>query len=247
MKIINPITYDVIKPIRFEADILNDNGEYIGIRISNTCKLYDDEGNELPVRYDPNGRPLANLTLNEKDGNRTYPLTRIALISFANEHHPYSYYSNLQVDHINPSIPLNNDLNNLEWVSREENMRRAGETGVMIKKYKKDLVHKICQMIVDGYSRLEIREKLNVNGQLIDDIKSGRSHKSVSSLYINKGFKYKTFNRDENEALVRQVCEMLQEGYRNIDISKSLDVSYCFVSDIKHGRTFKNISSEYNF
>ena len=247
MKIINPFKFETIRPFIIEKPILDDNGNDTGLRISDDCRLFDKDGNEKCTCRDENGRPRGYLCINETVGVRNYSLTRIALRAFDNEFHPYSYYDNYQVDHIRPSIPLNNHISNLEWVSRAENMRRAGETGVMIKKYHKPLIHQICQMICDGYSRLEIRNILGVNGQLIDDIRSGRSHKSVSSQYLDKGFEYKEFDREELESIVRKVCQMIQDGYRNYQIVNELDVPYNFVWCIKNKRTFINISLEYNF
>ena len=247
MKIINPFTFETIRPFRFEKPILDDNGNDTGLRISDDCKLYDNDGNEKHIWYDSNGRPFGYICINEDIGARNYPLTRIAMRAFEDEFHPYSYYNNYQVDHLNPSIPLNNHISNLEWVTQAENMKRAGETGVMIKKYNKPLIHQICQMICDGYSRLEIRNILGVNGQLIDDIRSGRSHKSVSSQYLDKGFSYKNFNRTELENTVNKVCQMIQDGYRNCQIVNKLGIPYNFVWCIRYKYTFKDISSKYNF
>ena len=249
MRIIQPIRFNVIKPIRFQVPILDDYGNPIGINISDSCKLYYDDGTEKEIRYDSVGRPMANLKLNE-DGVRCYPLTRIALMSFTEEHHPYSYYKDYQVDHIKPTLPLDNHISNLEWVSRAENMRRAGETGVMIKKYRKPLIHKICQMTCDGYSRAEIKDALGVNGQLIDDVRSGRSHKSVSSLYIDRGFKYKEYDRSISDKKAEEVCKLLEKGYKTGEIIRELNdpfINHNFVYVVRNRIAHKKVSEKYNF
>lgn len=239
-----PIYFDNIsKPITFSKQILNDNGINTGYIINDSCELFYNDNKVENVRYDNRGRIFYNLNIEGK--SKPYSLTRIMLRAFDTEFHPYSYYSNYQVDHINPSVPLNNDIRNVEFVTRQENMKRAGETGVMIQKYNKKIINDICQMIVDGYSRQEIINKLNINGQLIDDIRSGRSHKSVSIKYIDKGFSYKKFDREKVYKSVEEICKLINLGYRNIDIANKLNVPYCFVSDVKFGRVYRNISSKY--
>ena len=129
-------------------------------------------------------------------------------------------------------------------------MRRAGETGVMIKKYRKPLIHKICQMTCEGYSRAEIKEALEVNGQLIDDVRSGRSHKSVSSLYLDKGFKYKEYDRSISDNKAEMVCKLLEKGYTATKIINELNdpsIDHNFVYVVKHRIAHKKVSEKYNF
>lgn len=182
---------------------------------------------------------------------KTTIIPRLMLIAFDEEEHDkLTYYKSLEANHINPSKPLSNNLENLEFVSHDENMRKAGETGAMIKKYNKALVHNICQNIADKVPRQEIMKKYNVNYQLIDDIHAGRSHKSVSEQYVDKGFVYNPGNKIESQYKAKKVCELLEKGYRNVDILKELkdlDINYCFISDIKFHRSHNDISKNYNF
>ena len=172
-------------------------------------------------------------------------------IAFDDHKYPYSYYKNLQLDHIDPRIPVSNCLENVEFVTRDENMRRAGETGVMIKKYQKDLIHQICQMTCDGVSRAEIMEKLHVNGQLVDDVRAGRSHKSVSSQYLDKGFEYKTFDRFYRDDLLHRICKAIEEDpdMRVCDIARKLggNVDHRLISAIRNKQCYTRISKDYNF
>lgn len=238
--------YFVKSPIHEVKPILYDSGKETGYFITENSELYDPNWNNR-TRYDDHHRPYGNVPKLDGSGNKyNYSLIRLSKRAFEDEFHSYDYYSNLQIDHINPSVPLDNNVSNLEWVDNAENMRRAGETGVMIKKYKKDLVHQICQMICDNKPRWYIREKLSVNGQLIDDIRSGRSHKSVSSKYLDKGFEYKKFDREEENNKAREVCKLIVAGYSDGDIARILGVSSAKPWCIRNHKIFKNISSEFN-
>lgn len=47
------------------------------------------------------------------------------------------------------------------------------------------------------------------------------------------------------EVLIRSICEMLEQGSRNIDISRSLDVPVTLISDIRNKDTWTHVSDEY--
>lgn len=258
MKIYKAIDFiNIERPITIIKPLLDKYGNNVkNLYISDDCKLYDQDELDsvdyfgdckeasIKVRIDENGRKSASVGVNGK----STPLHRALMISFDEGKHGTEFYETHQVDHINPSIPLDNTIYNLRWVTNEENMENAGKSGVMIKKYKKPLVDQICQMICDGCSRKEIRETLNVNGQLIDDIRAGRSHKSVSSQYIDQGFEYSEYDNSFQIERAHQVCKLIDEGYRTCDIVRKLDLpNQCVVSDIKFGRVYKYISSQYNF
>ena len=230
--------------------VYNNNLEKSGYFVDENSLIYTKEDNKYipyPIRNDK-GRLYANLKLGK--WKRCYPTPRIALMSFEAIHMPYEAYSEYEVDHIDPSRPLNNNIKNLEWVTPQENMRRAGETGVMIKKYNKDLVHEICQRIINGESRKKIVEDLGVNENLVYDIKTGKSHKSVSRLYLDKGFEYQTVDIDDRRDIAIKVCELIEQGLDNkeiYDLMKNEVSNRCFIADIRAKRTYRYISKDYNF
>jgi len=93
---------------------------------------------------------------------------------------------------------------------------------------------------------MEIRQELNVKGQFIDDIRAGRSHKDISSQYLDKGFKYKVNDRAEKRERAEEICKLLVEGYSTTEIMKMMDLpNLCVVNDIKHKRAYKYISDNY--
>lgn len=265
MAIYKAITFDnIIKPIQFTRPIKDNDGNIVkNSLISDDAKIYDKDEYEshnyfgdVPIKITPRAKAdnrleVSGYNIEYEDLSKTTIIPRLMLITFDEEEHDkLTYYKNLEANHINPSKPLSNNLENLEFVSHRENMRKAGETGAMIKKYSKALVHNICQDIADKVPRQEIMKKYNVNYQLIDDIHAGRSHKSVSEQYVDKGFVYNPGNKIESRYKARKVCELLEKGYRNIDILKELkdlNINRCFISDIKFHRSHNDISKDYNF
>lgn len=89
--------------------------------------------------------------------------------------------------------------------------------------------------------------KENINGQLIDDIKSDRSHVIISKNYLDKRFVYKTYDRFEKVQKAEKVCELLQAGYKVTEIDCITSFGYNFIFTIKDKRTFKDISIKYKF
>lgn len=50
-----------------------------------------------------------------------------------------------------------------------------------------------------------------------------------------------------SEAQIKEVCTLLEQGMRPIDIPKLLDVSYDVVNSVYHRKTWTSISSDYKF
>ena len=218
-----------INAIYFNSDInvkpiLNNNLEESGYYIDENCNIYtkniNNKNEEIYIPYKmrmtTEGRLYSILNIEGK--SRCYSAPRLTLMSFEAIHMPYRAYDEYEVDHIDPSKPLNNNIKNLEWVSHEENMRRAGETGVMIKKYDKDLVHEICKRLIKGETRKKIVEDLGINKNFVYDIRTGKSHRSVSKLYLDKGFEYHKENKGERIEVAREVCELIEQGKSNKEI-----------------------------
>ena len=167
--------------------------------ISDDCELYDiDEWNsheyfgdckksDLRINKDSHGRLYAAINDNSKNHKRTQHLARIARRAFDEPKHSEEFYKSHQVDHINPSIPIDNNISNLEWVTPQENMYRAGKTGVMQKKYDRKTIELICEKLISGERRIDIARELGVDIHLLDDITIGKSHKSITEKYVSKG------------------------------------------------------------
>ena len=100
-------------------------------------------------------------------------------------------YNKLQVNHIDGN-KLNNSVNNLEWVTRSENIRHALKLNLSKPKKGKDvhfckidesIAHQICVLLSLGIRPKKISKILGISRQIIQHIKSKNSWKHISSQY----------------------------------------------------------------
>lgn len=252
------------RPMQMVKPVIDYTGKSIkNLYVSDDCKFYDiDEYNsheyfgdcpeaDIAIHQDNRGRLYSSINVEPRKSDRqTCQVARVAKIMFDEGKHPIEYYQDKQIDHINPAVPVKNCIENLEFVTHEENMYRAGESGVMIKKYDKSMAHTVCQMTCDGKSRAEIMQELGVNGQFVDDVRAGRSHKSVSCQYLDKGFQYKTYDRHWRDDLIHAICKTIEENpdmkVKDICLLHEID-DHRFVSAIRNKSAYNKISDQYNF
>ncbi len=251
--IVRPL--EVVKPIiGLDGEIFRDlciseSGDFYRYsEVQEKEFLSDCDNNPIAVHEDKNGRKYCGVDAIRGE-TRNCQVARNLIFAFEEEHHEFDWYTNMEVDHINPSIPVDNNIQNLRWVSHDDNMRAAAETGVMYKKYNIPLVNEICQMISNGISRAEIMETLGVRGSLIDDIRAGRAYKKVSEKYLDKGFSYRHEPRRPRSERVKEaheICKLLEKGLRCCEICREVGVPSGLVTSIVNGMSYKDISSQYN-
>ena len=110
----------------------------------------------------------------------------------------------------------------------------------VIVRFTDEEVHQICELIQDGYSNSYISKKFNVDRTRISNIRCGRSYKHITksyNLYINK----------LKESVVREICKMIDEGYKYKEISEKFNIAMPTISNIRTGRIHRNITKDYNF
>ena len=246
--------------------ILNDDGTFIKYAFSNKGRVFDLDKFKLYKCYKSkpivhiNGKeykqkPRRFITFKWNGKRYTCQLARAIMIAF----NKIENFENMEVDHIDGN-PLNDELYNLEWVTHEENIRRVKEHELMPhgenhhnSKYSDELIHSICKDICNNLSRKEIKNKYNINGQLIDDIRSGRSHVFISREYVKDGFKYKKKSKEEKlnrHKKIHKICELIDCGKSNKEIIEELGLpenEKCLPNDIRKYRIYKYISKEYEF
>ena len=76
------------------------------------------------------------------------------------------------------------------------------------------------------------------------DHKENAKHASENGLLKYVGENH--YNNTNEEALVRKVCELLEQGFRNKDICEMLSLRKSFVSRIRNGTAWKHVSSDYD-
>lgn len=241
----------MIYPVSF--NIKDPCGNSTPYYVDGACNMYKLQGEDLiPIHVHnrkKDGRPTVTINI---DGNKKqYLVYRLLMQSCYNI--PYDEFQKYVVDHIDCDS-THNYFSNFELVSQAENMRRAGKNNLMPRgenhfnsKYSDNLIHCICQDICDGISRSDIINLRSINGQLIDDIRSGRSHKNISEMYLDKGFQYKVYDKSDQIKRATEVCELLQAGHSVSSVSSITGYGRNFVEPIFNRRTFKYISNNYNF
>lgn len=112
---------------------------------------------------------------------------RLLMITFK----PIPNPDDFQVNHIDGN-KLNNNIDNLEWVTRQENILHAYQTGlkksgeaVNFAKINEATVHEICKLLEQNYYPTEISRMLNLEGHrtLISEIKRRKNWKHISKDY----------------------------------------------------------------
>ena len=238
----NPLLYNV----------RDNHDQYTNYYVDDNCNVYkleNDQLNHIKSYKVQQNRPMVDLKINGKIQRIfTYRILMKEYTGISSEE-----FKKLVVDHIDCN-PENNYVTNLDVVTSAENVRRAGINNRFPfgedhhnSKYSDKLVESICKDIAEGsLSRLDMRKKYGINGQLIDDIRSGRSHKKISSKYVDQGFEYSDWDRQSREEKARLVCSYREQGYTCSQIVKATGFGHNFVDPVVNKRTFKYISDQYN-
>lgn len=207
--------------------------------------------------------------LDTKKRMSVYPSGRSGYLCFRTSHNNRTSYSFLhkvvaecwcpdnndmdnktQVNHKNGN-KLDNRPSNLEWVTPAENQRHAVETGLKgsgedlyNSSMTNDIAHLVCQDLEQGMRVKDVADKFNLTNDVVGKIKSGDTYFKIRVLY-NIDHPYKN-NLSENT--VRWVCERINEGLSDRNISKTSNnekVTFVEVKRIRYKIRYKNISDEY--
>ena len=103
-------------------------------------------------------------------------------------------------------------------------------------------VHEICKLMKEGYTNAELASMYNLSTKAVSNIRCGKTHGDIVKKYELEN-KYAKKLTDEQ---VHEICKLLEEGKRNDEIAKELNISHAVVSAIRCGRSHTNISNKYN-
>lgn len=235
--------------------------EYTGYSISSFGRVRNDKtGRILKQFIQNNGRYGFTISVNNKP--HSFKISRcVAELFIPNP-------NNLpEVDHIDPD-QSDNYVDNLEWVTSEENKRRAkynelykGKKGELNHSaiYNETIIRKICDHLVENELSFEkIAKKCKCTRNIVYDIYAQRRWTHISKDYDFSNYDYDKHNKvdrtGENNGFckytdetIHNVCKLLEENKKTIgEISKLTGVKNSAILDILHKGLRYTISSQYN-
>lgn len=194
----------------------------------------------LNLQYNDNGYVVVTL---RKDGKtKTLRVHRLVAMMYLKD----TFFEGAHVNHIDGD-KTNNNVQNLEWVTRQENMRHAYDNDLVISKPKTlsdDDLHLICQALEEGSRVVDVAKMFSIDREIIDRIYRGTLFKHISYEYnFSKVLKQ---GRVSVEKVV-DVCRLLSEGIQLKDVSEGANVHISTVKAIKQRRVHTHISNSFTW
>lgn len=145
----------------------------------------------------------------------------------------------------------NNSLENLEWVTNQENVTHAKENNLLCVGeeksglYTEDQIHNVCKLLEQGMRVCDVAKETGVSDKTVSLIKVGKQWK-----HISKDYKISRLRGVLSEETIRWICYRLQEGLKQTEIVKLANnslVTYSRVDSIKSRRAYTYISKDFVF
>lgn len=151
---------------------------------------------------------------------------------------------------------LNNHVENLEWVSRRENMSHAFKTGLNSNLgslngkaiLNEEQVILIYQALLEGQLEKDLAIRFGVTKEIVKKVKYKASWGHILKDYPEVPVKHKS--KSISDGTANWVCQKLQEGLKVkeiLDITTNERLSFDIIYDIRRKRSFKHISCNYNW
>lgn len=226
------------------------NGEKTKYLISTRGNVYNSKTNKkLKRKIDSKG--YYHIILSHKGHAYDFRIHRLVAIAFIKNYDP----ENKTLINHKDGNKLNPHVNNLEWCTYSENMIHAIINKLLIPAkgensgkaiITNEIAIDICKLLEKGeMTQREISKSLNVSEGIIRAIKIGDNWADISKDYNINNCKIE--NPLLSDDKVHEICKLLVDNKLSmIEISKVADVSYDRVLDIRKGRTFKNITKDYD-
>lgn len=145
----------------------------------------------------------------------------------------------------------NNSVNNLTWMTYQENTHHAYITGLAAgtrnpdRSLPDETVHKICQLLADSWRNKDIAASCGVDPQIVANIRHRQDYYDISCEYdfVN----VLPSRRKLCTLKLIRVCELLELNKNYSEIRKETGVPSSTISRIKNRKAGVYISNNYEF
>lgn len=128
---------------------------------------------------------------------------------------------NLAIDHIDCN-KLNNNIENLEWVTLSENTKRAAANGLLLSgedapwtKVTNEQVHKICQLFISNVGISEISRIVGCGIDSVFRVVHGIGRRDISSLYDIES----VYRNILSDSKIHLICKTISE-FKDLNFSE---------------------------
>lgn len=151
-----------------------------------------------------------------------------------------------EVNHIDGD-KRNNHKDNLEWVTRSQNILHAYDNNLVVnrpRQLSEQDAHDICSLIETGAKISDIANMFGVSNSVISGIYQGKNYKWVSCEY---DFSKVPKSRRYSENKIIQVCTLLSENYQVRKVSDITGMHISSIKQIKQRRTHTHLSKDFDW
>lgn len=211
-------------------------------RYTITCdgRVFNSTGKELKRQKNIDGYNVVNLY--KSDGNKNgyhRRCARLVGLMWKSD----TYFEDAVIDHIDMDID-NDHMDNLEWVTIDENNKRSVKLQPSIHRkpseYSEAMIREICILIQDGVRNCDILKKYEITKDTLLHIRCGNSWS-----WVSKDYKMTPSRKGVSEATAEWVCHMLVAGH---DYNYILEKSTCkylsrdILKKIKNKKSWTKVS-----
>lgn len=203
------------------------NGKETEYTISNTGKVFSLKTNKM-LKLNPNKKGYLRVGIYLSDGTiKRISVHKAVLESFGKSKPGKDY----QIDHIDGN-KLNNNINNLEWVTASENINRAFKNGLKVAKrgeehpisvYSENQIHEACRLLTTGYSFTKTSDISGIPKSYLYNIVKGNNWNHIVKDY-NLGNVYSKTKMTDN--IKNDIEYYLGLKYKKSDIIKIINKKY---------------------